>query len=321
MIPAEFLSRLKDILSAENVQRVEEAMHGPKATSFRVNTLLSSMDEVRALLQSADIAFTPVHWYPDAGWVAHDVREPLLASPAYADQKIYVQNQSSMIPPLVLDPQPGERVLDLAAAPGSKTLQITCLMEQDGEIAAVDAVKKRFYKLRDNLASQGADQVRTFLKDGRAVWKNRPEYFDRVLLDAPCSSEGRFHMSDPESFAYWSPRKIKEMAHKQKRLLYSAIQAVRPGGTVVYSTCSFAPEENEMIVDAQLRRFGDAVEVVPLGVETDEMILPHTQWASRSFDDQLAHARRILPGYHTDGFFVCKLVKRDSTLGDSQVKQ
>ncbi len=315
MIPVEFLSRLKEIFSPEQVQRVEEAMQGSKATSFRVNTLRACRDEVHTILQEADIPFSVVDWYPDAGWVPHDAREQLLASPAYLNQKIYVQNQSSMVPPLVLDPQPGERILDLAAAPGSKTLQITCLMAQEGEIAAVDAVKKRFFKLRDNLEAQGASAVRTFLKDGRAVWKNRPEYFDRVLLDAPCSSEGRFHMSDPESFVYWSPRKIKEMAHKQKRLLYSAIQAVRPGGTVVYSTCSFAPEENEVIVDAQLRRFGGAIEVVPLGIELDEMILPQTEWASRSFDDQLAHARRILPGYHTDGFFVCKLVKHDSTLG------
>ncbi len=291
-------------------------MHGSKATSFRVNTLLSSRAAAYEALEAAGIPFTPLGWYPDAGWVSHDLREQLLASPAYAEQKIYVQNQSSMVPPLVLDPQPGERVLDLAAAPGSKTLQLACLMAQEGEIAAVDAVKKRFYKLRDNLETQGASEVRTFLKDGRSVWKNRPEYFDRVLLDAPCSSEGRFHVSEPESFAYWSPRKVKEMAHKQKRLLYSAIQSVRPGGTVVYSTCSYGPEENEMIVDAQLRRFGDAIEVVPLGVELEEMIPPHTDWASRSFDDQLAHARRILPGYHTDGFFVCKLVKRESTLGE-----
>ena len=290
------------------------AMHEPKATSFRVNTLLASRADVFEALRVAGVDHHPVSWYPDAGWVSHEQREALLASPAYGNQEIYVQNQSSMVPPLILDPQPGERVLDLAAAPGSKTLQIACLMGLDGEIAAVDAIKKRFFKLRDNLASQGADTVRTFLKDGRGVWKHRPEYFDRVLLDAPCSSEGRFHVSDPASFAYWSPRKIREMARKQKRLLYSAIQSVKPGGTVVYSTCSFAPEENELIVDAQLRRFGEAIAVAPLDLDFAGMVSPLTSWASRSLPDQLAHARRILPGYHTDGFFVCKLVKRDSTL-------
>lgn len=302
------------MLSPAEVRQVVEAMHGPRATCFRVNTLLAAREAALDALHAAGITYTPAPWYPDAGWVTHDQRESLLASRIYTDQHLYVQNFSSMVPPLALNPQPGERVLDLAAAPGSKTLQIACMMGLAGEIAAVDAVKKRFYKLRDNLVAQGAGSVRTFLKDGRAVWKNRPEYFDRVLLDAPCSSEGRFHISEPTSYAYWSPRKIKEMARKQKRLLYAAIQAVRPGGTVVYATCSFAPEENEMIVDAQLRRFGGAIEVVPLGIEIDEMILPRTTWASRSFDDQLAHARRILPGYCTDGFFVCKLIKRVSTL-------
>ena len=314
MIPVEFINRLKDIVPPEHFASVDNAMHAPRATSFRVNTLLSSIEEVLALLDAAGISPTRLAWYPEALWVPAAERAALLASNVFLDQKIYVQNQSSMAPPLVLDPRAGERILDLAAAPGSKTLQIACLMGQEGEIAAVDAVKKRFFKLRDNLAAQGATEVRTFLKDGRGVWKNRPEYFDRVLLDAPCSSEGRFHIDEPASYAYWSARKIKEMARKQKRLLYSAVQSVRPGGTVVYSTCSFAPEENEAIVSSVLQRFGDALSVAPFDLEIENMTGPCLSWAGRSYNPLLRHARRILPGYHTDGFFICKLVKHKSTL-------
>ncbi len=314
MLPAEFLHRLKDIVSPEHFAFVEAAMHQPKATSFRVNTLRSSVEEVLTLLADEGIIPEPVSWYPEGRWVSHEQRANLLTSKAFTDQKIYVQNQSSMVPPLVLAPQPGERILDLAAAPGSKTLQMACLMQQQGEIAAVDAVKKRFFKLRDNLTAQGATEVNTYLKDGRGVWKNRPEYFDRVLLDAPCSSEGRFHISEPESYAYWSVRKVKEMARKQKRLLYSAVHAVRPGGTVVYSTCSYAPEENEAIVSNLLKRFGGMLEVVPFELSLNTMTSGCLSWAGKSFNEDLIHARRILPGYHTDGFFICKLLKHASTI-------
>ncbi|MFK7847995.1 MAG: RsmB/NOP family class I SAM-dependent RNA methyltransferase [Rhodothermales bacterium] len=321
MIPAEFLHRLKDIVSPADYASVEASMHQPKATSFRVNTLRSSVEEVLTLLAAEGIIPESLSWYPEGMWVSHDQRANLLASKAFTDHKIYVQNQSSMIPPLILDPQPGERVLDLAAAPGSKTLQLACLMQQKGEIAAVDAVKKRFFKLRDNLLAQGATEVNTYLKDGRGVWKHRPEYFDRVLLDAPCSSEGRFHISEPGSYAYWSKRKVKEMARKQKRLLYSAVNSARPGGTVVYSTCSYAPEENEAIVSHLVKRFGGVIEVVPFELRLDTMTDACLSWAGKSFNDTLLHARRILPSYHTDGFFICKLKKHSSTIPQfSQVK-
>lgn len=313
-LPPEFLVRLKQIVPADAYESVEASMHKPKATSFRVNLLRSKRSEVLAALAGEDIIPTSINWYNDAFWVPHNQRAALLGSGPFAAQKIYVQNQSSMVPALVLAPEMGARVLDLAAAPGSKTLQIACLMAQQGEIAAVEVVKKRFFKLKDNLEKQGADNVRTFLKDGRGVWKNRPEYFDFVLLDAPCSSEGRFHVSDPETFAYWSERKIKEMARKQKRLLLSAIHATRPGGTVVYATCSFAPEENEVVVSGLLKKFEGAIEVAPLGIEIDQMVEPCMSWAGKSMDVRIAQARRILPSYHTDGFFVCKLIKTDSTL-------
>ncbi|MEM8485090.1 MAG: RsmB/NOP family class I SAM-dependent RNA methyltransferase [Bacteroidota bacterium] len=313
MIPTEFIERLKAIVSPAQYSAVEAALSSPRATSFRVNTLRGSQREVHGMLQAAGLDATPLSWFENGFWISHDQREALLGSILFSEQKIYVQNQSSMVPPLVLDPQPDERVLDLAAAPGSKTLQMACLMQNTGELAAVEVVKKRFFKLRDNLAAQGAEHVRTFLKDGRAVWKNRPEYFDRVLLDAPCSSEGRFHTSNPETYAYWSPRKIKEMAHKQRRLLYSALHAVRPGGTVVYSTCSFAPEENEGVVSSLLKRFDGVVEAVPFVLDFDQLAAPCMTWAGKDFHPQVQHARRILPGYHTDGFFICKLVKHAST--------
>ncbi|MGI9173850.1 MAG: RsmB/NOP family class I SAM-dependent RNA methyltransferase [Rhodothermales bacterium] len=312
-LPEAFVERLEAIVPAERFEGVVAAFRRPAATGFRVNTLKATRSDVRASLEREGVGFHDVSWKPDAFWVEAEERAALLASAAYQAQAIYVQNLASMVPPLALAPKPGERVLDLAAAPGSKTLQMACMMEDEGEIAAVEVVKGRFFKLRANLEAQGATAVRTFLQDGTKVWRYRPEHFDRVLLDAPCSSEGRFHLSDPQTYAYWSPRKIKEMARKQRRLLYSAVQCLKPGGTLVYSTCSFAPEENEAILDKTLRRFDGALHLEPLSLELENMQPPLESWQGRPFKSALRHARRLLPTETMEGFFVAKLRKTAST--------
>jgi 16S rRNA (cytosine1407-C5)-methyltransferase len=314
MLPPEFLERLAALLPAAQFEAVCTAYANPRVTSFRINTLKAERAPVLEQLKASGVQVNPLDWFDNGFWVASDERPALLASDVYRDQAIYVQNQASMIPPLVLAPRPGDRILDLAAAPGSKTLQIACMMDRSDEIAAVDAVKSRFFKLRENLKAQGAGHVRTFLKDGRGVWKHRPEYFDRVLLDAPCSSEGRFRVDEPASFAYWSVRKIREMVQKQRRLLQSAVHALRPGGTLVYSTCSLAPEENEGVLTDLLKKFGSAIEIVPVPFDVEGMNLPCESWEGRLFDASIQRARRILPSHRMEGFFVCKMKKNASTL-------
>lgn len=314
VLPDAFLERLRAIVPPDRYEAVVEAFTRPVVTGLRVNTLRADPEDVRRELEGVGLHLHAVDWKGDAFWVTAEERAALLASPAYAEQRIYVQNLSSMIPPLVLDPQPGERVLDLAAAPGSKTLQIACQMRDEGEIAAVELVKGRFFKMRANLEAQGATAVRTFLKNGEYVWKHRPAHFDRVLLDAPCSTEGRFHVADPASYAYWSLRKIREMTRKQRRLLYSAVQCLRPGGVLVYSTCAFAPEENEAVLDDLLRRFGDALHLEPLGLDLDAMVPPLPSWEGQAFTPGLAPARRVLPDGVMEGFFVARFRKTEHTL-------
>lgn len=304
------MQRLRAIVPPDRYAAVVDTFSAPPATSFRVNTLRADVAGVTAALAAEGLRLHPVPWKADAFWVAPEARAALLASAPYAAQQIYVQNLSSMIPPLVLAPEPGERVLDLAAAPGSKTLQIACAMQNEGEIAAVELVKSRFFKMRANLAAQGATGVRTFLKNGEYVWKHRPNHFDRVLLDAPCSTEGRFHVAAPETYAYWSLRKIREMTRKQRRLLCSAVQCLRPGGVLVYSTCAFAPEENEGVLDHVLQQFGDALHLEPLGLDLDNMLPPLPAWQDHGFTADLTHARRVLPTPVMEGFFVAKLRKR-----------
>ncbi len=314
MLPDAFLDRLRAIVPPEHFAATLASFGAPQATGFRVNTLRASSAAVAASLEADGLHPHAAEGLPDGFWVAPEERAALLASAAYAEGHLYVQNLASQLPPLALGPQPGERVLDLCAAPGSKTRQLVCLMRDEGEVAAVEAVRGRFFKLRANLAAQGATSVRTFHRDGATVWRHRPEHFDRVLLDAPCSTEGCFRAGDPETFRYWSPRKVKEMARKQQRLLFSAVQSLRPGGTLVYSTCTFAPEENEAVLSRMVAKFDGRVEVVPAALPPAVREQPALEaWKGTPLPG-VAEARRILPTDTVEAFFVAKLVKHESTL-------
>lgn len=312
-LPDAFLDRLRLQFRPDVFSRIVDGMESERVTSFRANGLLCVGDPLEELEKSGLPLFR-IDGLPGAAYTHSEHRQRLLSSPAYVEKRIYVQNLASMLPVSVLSPVPGERILDLTAAPGSKTLQIAERAGETSEIAAVELVKGRFFRLKANLEEYGAPFVRTFLQDGRRVWKYRTEYFDRVLVDAPCSSEGRFTVTDPESYAYWSPRKVGEMARKQRKLLFSAIQAVRPGGTVVYSTCSLSAEENEGIISKMLNRFGDAVVTEPFDPIIDEAIEPLESWRGKPFHPMVEHSRRILPSARTEGFFICKLTKRVSTV-------
>ncbi|NNF57271.1 MAG: RsmB/NOP family class I SAM-dependent RNA methyltransferase [Rhodothermaceae bacterium] len=318
-LPAAFTERLARIIPPEHLDSVFATFAAPHAVGFRINTLKASAEAVLARLADEGLRVEPVPGVPGASMVSADQRPALLASLPYAEGLVYVQNVSSQLPPLALDPRPGERVLDLCAAPGSKTRQLACLIQDEGEIVAIEKVRDRFYKLRSNLAEQGAACVLPVLASGAAYWHREAEAFDRVLVDVPCSTEGRFRVAEPETTRYWSLRKIKEMQAKQRKLLFSGIQALKPGGTLVYSTCTFAPEENEAVLDKALRTFGEAIEVVDAELPATGPVAAATQpglteWNGRTFDPQVAQTRRVLPDGLLEAFFVARLVKHTSTL-------
>lgn len=309
-LPDAFVDRLEAIVGAQRLPAVLSTFGPPARVGFRFNPLVAPPTQSREALTSAGIAFEPVSWYADAATVDADDRDALLATPQAESGAVYLQNLSSMVPPLVLDPRPDERILDQTAAPGSKTLQLAALMgelDDDAELVAVEVVKPRFYKLKANLASGGAPHVRTYLQDGMKVGRYRPEHFDAVLLDAPCSTEGRFRWDEPGTFAYWSERKVAEMARKQKRLLAAGLDALRPGGVLVYSTCSFAPEENEAVV-AQALADDDRLSLDPITVDVPAFSSALGEWQGQRFEG-VANARRIVPDGTFEGFFVARIRK------------
>jgi 16S rRNA (cytosine1407-C5)-methyltransferase len=225
---------------------------------------------------------------------------------------LYLLTASSLLPTLVLAPRPGETILDLAAAPGGKAMQMAAAMDNRGTLSVVEPVKGRFFRLKANLSRYGVTCARAYRLDGAQVWHKTGERFDRVLLDAPCSSEARFREAEPDTYRYWSPNKIRAMQRKQLRLLYSGIRSLKPGGTLVYCTCSFAPEENEVVVSRMLSHFGPALEVETVDLSLDHVQRGLVRWNDHALDPRLSRALRVLPATPMEGSFICRLRKHGS---------
>jgi len=216
----------------------------------------------------------------------------------------YVQGLTSMMPALALAPAPGERVLDLCAAPGSKTTQIADMIGDQGLVVANDLKIHRLRALQSNLERLGV--VCAAVTSYRGEHFPRRLLFDRVLVDAPCSGEGTWREVPPKRSLEWDTGQSERLAPVQLRLLQRAADVVRSGGVLVYSTCTYAPEENEAVVDAFLSEREDfAVEPVSLPV-------PHAPglagWKDRAYGNSLGHAARIYPHLVDSwGFFVARL--------------
>jgi NOL1/NOP2/sun family putative RNA methylase len=312
-LPAEFIERLRYVVPGEYWDTVLSSFSTHKPAVLRINTILTSADKLIYKLQEEGFQIQRLDWKPDALLIPREQRSRIINCHWYQKGHLYSQNLSSQLAPMVLNPQPGEEILDLCAAPGGKTLQMACMMADTGRIAAVEKSKARFFKMKANLKHQQVSCVDIYLTDGAGVWRKTPQRFDRVLLDAPCSSESRFQTHKPKTYEHWKLKKIKEMARKQKILLLSAIRCLKPGGVLVYSTCSFSAEENEAIIDFALKRFAGALQVEPITLPIENTQPGLLSWQDKTFDPQVRHSVRVLPNLLMDGFYLCRLKKLANT--------
>jgi len=310
--PTAFLDRYKRLFEPAFYERIVAGISVERHIWFRLNPLVPGWENAFAELESEGLDLKRHDEWSDAACLPADQKSALVASEPVRSGRVYIQGLASQLPVRMLGPSESDRILDLTAAPGSKTLQLAALAPE-GDVAAVEIVRKRKFKLQDNLTQHGADHVKVFLQDGSKVWRYRPEHFDAILLDAPCSSEGRFRFDDEDSYRFWSRAKTKEMVRKQRRLMFSAVHALRPGGSLVYSTCSLAPEENESVVHHTLQQFGDCLEVEPIDLDWPERIPAFSSLGSTEFDQRVEQSCRLLPSDRMEGFFVCKLRKTASS--------
>ncbi len=304
VIPRLFRERYGKILGNEK-KRFIEYCKKPLRKSIRINTIKADVEDVKRRLEEKGWSLSKIPWIENGFWISYPEGEALGNTLEHFMGYYYVQEAASMIPPLLLDVE-NDLVLDMAAAPGSKTSQIAEAMKNQGTIVANDVSIERIKVLRFNLEKLGVINTIVTRHDGRFFSKLK-EKFDAVLLDAPCSSEGIIR-KDWRALSKWSIKLIKSMSHLQKQLISSAIVATRKGGVIVYSTCTLAPEENEEVIDYAIKKFDVKVEKIRLkGLKFRKGI---TEWENKEYDKEVNKCMRIWPQDNdTEGFFVAKLIK------------
>ncbi|MEK8085757.1 RsmB/NOP family class I SAM-dependent RNA methyltransferase [Aquabacterium sp. A3] len=315
-LPAEFLSRFEQLCPPHRHAEALASFQHPKVVSFRLNRLHPDASSVIPALRAAGLTPEPVPWAQNQGvmaWQCPPAQRDALTHGAWAnDGRLYIQSLSSMLAPILLAPTADEWVLDLAAAPGGKTILMAEMMGNAGKISAVEPVHGRFHRLKANLERMGISNTRCYLKDGREIGRLKPDSFQRVMLDAPCSSESRFRSDEPDSTEHWSLRKVTECARKQERLILSAFDALAPGGHLLYCTCSYAPEENERVV-AHLLKKRDAAEVLPMPDwlhQLSNITAGLTSWQDKPLPEACTHTVRVWPTAEMDGFYLALVRKR-----------
>ena len=274
--------------------------------SIRVNTLKISVDELKKRLKNWEL--TQVPWCKEGFWIKHNEteRRDIGNLKEHSLGYFYVQEAASMIPPVVLDPKPGDVVLDMCAAPGSKASQIAQYMENKGTLVANDYQGIRLSPLGINLQRMGITNAVLSLKPGHLFEKSGLK-FDKILVDAPCSGTGTIRKS-LRTLRIWNPNMIKRLAHTQKKLVETAFNMLKDNGTLVYSTCSCEPEEDEAVIDFLISKYPNAkVDEIKLDIKRAE---PITEFDGQTFNKEVKKCLRIWPQDNdTEGFFVCKIKK------------
>lgn len=295
MLPQELVDRLTKQFGPAAVTAMTAAFKVDRPTTCRVNTLKTDDAKVMQAFRDDAIQFERVKNIPHAFVIKNRDDREMLEHALTRDGHLYLQGLTSMLPPILLNPQPSETVLDICAAPGSKTSQLATLMQNKGRIVACEDNEIRFQKLQNTLSIQGATIVLPRLGDATLLHHEMPEAFDRILADVPCSAEGRIS-SSKRSYSFWSEKNIVAHAKLQRRLLRCAFACLKPGGTLVYSTCTLAPEENERMIDWFVAEYPS--------MKTEAVPLP--------FAPLVTHKNKsvtLLPSKDAEGFFVAKLQK------------
>lgn len=308
----EICNYINQILSAYNadgtlISSVMSSFENGKYTAVRLNSLKMNIQEIKNKLISSDINLSDVSWSPYSFTI--EDKSKLTKLPESRDGIFYIQNLSSQLTVMAMNPVKNQFILDLAAAPGGKTSFIAQIMNNQGRISAVEPVKDRYYRLIANLRSLGVTIAKCYNKDGRVVGKICPEWFDQVLLDAPCSSMAQIDFRDPESYSHWSMKKVKECSRKQKHLIESAFMSLKAGGEMIYSTCSWMVEENEEVIDYLLKLYPEQVEILPLNLPITNILNGLSSYKDNTYDSRVTMTARIIPNEYFEAFYIARLKK------------
>ena len=283
---------------AEKTKEIINGYQTKRKTTLRVNTIKGNIEEIKNKLEKSKIEYEEVPWSKEALIIKNADEKSIQEMEIYQDGKIYMQSLSSMLPPIILEPKEGIDILDMAAAPGGKTTQIAALTNNKAHITACEKNKIRAERLKYNVDKQGATCVFIMPKDSRFI--DDFFSFDQILLDAPCSGSGTLDYNDANIEKYFTEQLIERSSKTQKTLLKKAINLLKPGHEMVYSTCSILSCENEDVIESILKN-GKA-EIIPISFEGIESlpVLP----------TKIPGTLCVCPTELYEGFFVAKIRKK-----------
>ena len=290
-IPNFLIEKLYKQYGQEISEKIENGLISKRPVTFRINTLKTCKEEVLKELTENNIKFEEVEWNDNALIIKDVVEDDIRKLRIYNDGEIYLQSLSSMIPPVILDPKEKENILDMAAAPGGKTTQISALSNEKSYITACEKNKIRCDRLKYNLQKQGVGNVNIMQEDARKL--SDFFSFDKILLDAPCSGSGTESVFNPK----FTEELIQRSARTQEELLTKALKILKKDGEIVYSTCSILQEENERVLEKVIKKFNakiipikkiEGIEYLPVSIEGTLCVCPTNLY---------------------EGFFVAKIIK------------
>jgi 16S rRNA (cytosine1407-C5)-methyltransferase len=285
----------------------------PRQQSVRINTLQADVANTVKQLKTLGWSGTPFMWSEGCYTVKKGL-ESIRDSELAQNGTVYIQNAASWLPVLALGVRPNDTILDVCAAPGGKTSHVAALGANQVSITANDNSRPRLAKLRSNLERLNVENVEYTLFDATQLSKKLDGIqFDKILLDAPCSGEGMMTIDNNKDFNSWSVAHIKRLQQLQKRILVQAWQLLKPGGTLVYSTCTMAPEVNEAVID-YLFRHNQNAEIQLFKTDLKNKVPAVLEWNGKKFDERIKFTTRLIPSPEVEAFFVCKLTKVDNAI-------
>ena len=296
-LPDTLSALLREQYGEALTERIIAGYKAHRPVTLRVNTLRAEKTQVCSQLTEAGIAWQEVPWYPDA-LVLPDVREDAVeALPLYGRGEVYLQSLSSMIPPLLMNPQPGETILDMAAAPGGKTTQIAALSGGRALITACEKNAIRADRLRFNLERQGASKVNVMQEDARRL--DDFFSFNKILLDAPCSGSGTVQLVEGAPPRRMTRDWLNKTVSTQTAMLHKALRLLGKGREMVYSTCSILRMENEGVLKKCLKAAGATVVPIEHEMTKHLPLLP----------TEIPGVICVCPDELHEGFFAAKIRK------------
>lgn len=298
-LPKDFIDKYTYLLG-EEAEAFFATYNQPKASGLRVNPLKGSTD---TFLAKQPFQLQPVP-FCETGFYYEEAEQPG-KHPLHAAGAYYIQEPSAMFVGEVLSPEPGDIVLDLCAAPGGKSTHLAGRLQGDGLLLANEIHPVRVKALAENVERLGVRNCIVTNETPAKLAARLSGFFDKILVDAPCSGEGMFR-KDPDAISYWSLEHVENCAKQQREILHHAYAMLKEGGTLVYSTCTFAPEENEQIIEWLLAEYPD-MELIPIAKEHG-LAPGRTEWSRKETD--MTSAVRLWPQLlKGEGHFVAKLRK------------